>query len=156
MPRPRPSCHPLAHPDPGSGGVEQPPLADLDTGYRVSLRRGSGALPVIETSRQRQIGLARNFVGALAKAQYDSRIRDSLAAGFGRTRPNVASLLGLENDQAGQDAGGLVLALGRPDAAGADSTAQGCCPNVWTDRQWPASCQVRPTPTDTSSGTRSG
>ena len=69
------------------------------------------AAEVIETSRQRHVGLARNFVGALAKAQYDSRIRDSLAAGFRRTRPNVASLLGLGNDQAGQDAGGLVLAL---------------------------------------------
>jgi len=56
-------------------------------------------------------GLARNIVGARAKAQYDSRSRDSLAAGFGRTRPNVASLLGLGSDQAGQDAGGLVLAL---------------------------------------------
>ena len=32
-------------------------------------------------------------------------------AGFRRTRPEVASLLGLGRDQPGDDAGGLVLAL---------------------------------------------
>jgi AcrR family transcriptional regulator len=69
------------------------------------------ALEVIETGRRRHTGLAKNFVGAIAKAQHDSQIRDLLAAGFGRSRPNVASLLGLGGDQAGEDAGGLVLAL---------------------------------------------
>jgi hypothetical protein len=55
--------------------------------------------------------LARNFLGALAKAQHDPRVREILAAGFRRTRPEVAALLGLGSDQAGEDAGGLVLAL---------------------------------------------
>jgi AcrR family transcriptional regulator len=66
---------------------------------------------VIEATRQRHAGLARNFVGALAKAQYDPRVRETLAAGFRRTRPNIASILGLGSDQAGEDAAGLALAL---------------------------------------------
>jgi AcrR family transcriptional regulator len=69
------------------------------------------ASEVIERSRQRHAGLARNFVGALAKAQHDDRVRAILAAGFHRTRPNVASLLGLGADQAGEDAAGLLLSL---------------------------------------------
>jgi AcrR family transcriptional regulator len=91
-------------------------LADIDSRLgelesdqpAVRFRR---ALEVVETSRRRHIGLAKNFLGALAKAQHDRRIREMLAAGFQRTRPNVASLLGLGSDQAGEDAGGLVLAL---------------------------------------------
>ena len=69
------------------------------------------AAEVIETSRQRHTGLAQNFVGALAKAQHDPRIREMLAGGFRRTRPNVAALLGLGDDQAGEDAAGLVHSL---------------------------------------------
>jgi AcrR family transcriptional regulator len=69
------------------------------------------AAEVVEATRQRHTGLARNFVGALARAQHDSRIRELLAAGFHRSRPAVASLLGLGADQAGKDAAGLVLAL---------------------------------------------
>jgi AcrR family transcriptional regulator len=65
----------------------------------------------IETSRRRHAGLARNFIGALAKAQHDPRVRDLLADGFRRTRPEVAALLGLGGDQAGEDAAGLTLAL---------------------------------------------
>jgi AcrR family transcriptional regulator len=66
---------------------------------------------VIESTRERHAGLARNFVGALAKAQHDPRVRDLLAAGFRRTRPNVAALLGLGSDQAGEDAAGLIHSL---------------------------------------------
>jgi hypothetical protein len=69
------------------------------------------AAEVMEAGRRRHAGLARNFVGALGKAQHDRRIREMLAAGFRRTRPDLASLLGLGGDQAGQDAAGLVLAL---------------------------------------------
>jgi hypothetical protein len=61
---------------------------------------------IIAASRQRHLGLARNYVGALAKAQHDPRIRALLAEGFHHSRPNVASVLGLGGDQAG-----LVLAL---------------------------------------------
>jgi hypothetical protein len=65
---------------------------------------------VIETTRRRHSDLAKNFLAALAKAQHDPRVRGTLAAGFRRTRPEVASLLELGSDQAGQDAAGLVLA----------------------------------------------
>jgi AcrR family transcriptional regulator len=66
---------------------------------------------VIERTRRRHSGLARTFLAALAMAQHDERVRELIAAGFARTRPNVAALLGLGEDQAGEDAGGLVLAL---------------------------------------------
>jgi AcrR family transcriptional regulator len=66
---------------------------------------------VIEETRRNHAGLARNFLGALAKAQYDARVRELLTAGFSRTRGAVADLLGLGADQPGQDAAGLVLAL---------------------------------------------
>ena len=65
----------------------------------------------IAASRRRHTGLARNFIGALAKAQHDARVRQLLADGFRRTRPAVAALLGLGDDQAGEDAAGLTLAL---------------------------------------------
>jgi AcrR family transcriptional regulator len=84
-------------------------LGDLRSQTPAARYRRAGE--AIEASRQRHIGLARNFLGALAKAQHDPRIREMLAAGFHRTRPNVASLLGLGTDQAGEDAAGLVLAL---------------------------------------------
>jgi len=91
-------------------------LADIASGLgdlpsQTPAARFRRAAEVIETSRRRHTGLAKNFVGALAKAQHDTRIRELLAAGFHRSRPNVASLLGLGTDQAGQDAAGLVLAL---------------------------------------------
>jgi AcrR family transcriptional regulator len=78
---------------------------------QASAPRYRRAGEVIEATRQRHAGLARNFVGALAKAQYDPRVRETLAAGFRRTRPNIASILGLGSDQAGEDAAGLALAL---------------------------------------------
>jgi hypothetical protein len=55
--------------------------------------------------------VANNFIGALVKAQHDGRVRETLAAGFSRSRPAVAAPLGLGTDQAGEDSGGLVLAL---------------------------------------------
>lgn len=69
------------------------------------------AVEAVEASRQRYEGLARTFVVALAKAQYEPRVRETLAAGFDRTRPRLATVLGLGDDQAGRDAAGLALAL---------------------------------------------
>jgi len=69
------------------------------------------AWEMVERTRRRHTGLAKNFVGALAKAQHDPRIRARLAAGFHRSRPPVAVLLGLGDDEAGSDAAGLVLAM---------------------------------------------
>lgn len=91
-------------------------LAEVERGFaglrsptpRAKFRRAG---EVIDTSRRRHAGLVRNLFAALAKAQHDSRVREKLAAGFHKTRPAVAALLDLGEDQAGEDAGGLVLAL---------------------------------------------
>jgi AcrR family transcriptional regulator len=66
---------------------------------------------VVEQSRQRHSGLAKNYVAALAKAQHDPRMRSRLARGFRDARPNVAALLGLGDDETGEDAAGLALAM---------------------------------------------
>jgi AcrR family transcriptional regulator len=85
------------------------PLGDLAALAPAERYRRAGE--VLEATRQRHTGLARNFLGALAKAQHDPRVRELLADGFRRSRGEVAELLGLGDDQAGADAGGLVLAL---------------------------------------------
>jgi len=69
------------------------------------------AVELVEISRRQHAGLARNFIGAMARAQHDPRVRELLADGFRRTRPAVAALLGLGDDQAGDDAAGLTVAL---------------------------------------------
>jgi AcrR family transcriptional regulator len=69
------------------------------------------AVEIFDSTRRRHAGLARNFLGALAKAQHDPQVRELLTEGFRRTRPALASLLTLGEDQAAHDAAGLVLAL---------------------------------------------
>jgi AcrR family transcriptional regulator len=69
------------------------------------------ARAVLEDTQRRHAGLVQNFFAAVAKAPHDPRVRERLAAGIRRTRPAVATLLGLGDDQAGIDAGALVLAL---------------------------------------------
>ena len=81
-------------------------LAEEDAPER--LRR---SFELIEGSRREYVGLARNFVGALAKAQHDPRVRELLAAGFRRTRPNVAAALSLGKGQADEDAAGLIHSM---------------------------------------------
>lgn len=91
-------------------------LADIAAGLRglesepppARVRR---AAEVIEAGRERHAGLARTFVAALAKAQHDDRVRELLAAGFRRSRAEVAAELGIGSDQPGQDAAGLVQAM---------------------------------------------
>lgn len=82
-----------------------------DLAARTPAARYRLAGEAVEQSRQRYTGLARMFVVALGKAQHDPRVRATLAAGFHRTRPGLAAILGLGDDQAGRDAAGLVLAL---------------------------------------------
>ena len=84
-------------------------LGNLATQEPAERYRHAGE--VIDATRRRHAGLARNFLAALAKAQHDATVRELLSAGFRRTRPNVAALLGLGDDAAGEDAAGLVLAL---------------------------------------------
>jgi len=69
------------------------------------------AAKAIAATRREHAGLAKNFLGALARAQHDPRLRELLAEGFRGTRPRVAALLSLGSDQPGEDAGGLVHSL---------------------------------------------
>ncbi|MEV0713226.1 TetR/AcrR family transcriptional regulator [Asanoa sp. NPDC050611] len=73
--------------------------------------RFQAAISVVEQTRRDHEGLARTFLGAMAKAQHDERVRALLAEGFRRTRDDVARVLELGADAAGEDAGGLALAL---------------------------------------------
>jgi AcrR family transcriptional regulator len=66
---------------------------------------------LIETTRRRHEGLARNFLGALARAQHNAQVKDPLTEGFRRTRPTIAAALGLGDDRVGEDAAGLVHAM---------------------------------------------
>ena len=83
-------------------------LEGLSSAEPATRLRSAGE--IVDSTRRRHEGLARTFLAALARAQYDERVRGLLAAGFARTRPEVAALLGLGGDQAGEDAAGLVLA----------------------------------------------
>lgn len=73
--------------------------------------RFRAAFAVVADSRRHHEGLARTFLGAMAKASHDERVRELLTEGFRRTRGEVAIVLGLGTDAAGRDAAGLVLAL---------------------------------------------
>ena len=84
-------------------------LDDLEN--REPKARLRHAAEAIEASGRRHAGLARNFLGALARAQHDPRLRELLAEGFRKTRPSVAALLDLGSDGPGTDAGGLVHSL---------------------------------------------
>lgn len=84
-------------------------LGDLDDEPPAErLRR---AAELVAAGRDDRSGLTRNFLGALARGQHEPRIRELLAEGFRHTRPNVAAVLGLGADQAGEDAAGLVHAM---------------------------------------------
>jgi AcrR family transcriptional regulator len=86
--------------------------ADLgELAQRPSAERLRAAFELVERSRTHHAGLARNFVTALARAQHEPKIRRLLADGFRHTRPNVAGLLGLGSDQAGDDAAGLMHSM---------------------------------------------
>jgi AcrR family transcriptional regulator len=69
------------------------------------------AAAMIDASRERNHALESNFVGALARAQHDPRVRKRLAAGFRDARADVAAVLGLESSEPALDTAGLVLAL---------------------------------------------
>jgi AcrR family transcriptional regulator len=83
-------------------------LGDLES--KSAAERFRRASFVISETRQRHTGLAQTFFSALAKAPHDTVVRDQLAEGFRKTRPAVAALLELGEDQAGLDAAGLALA----------------------------------------------
>ena len=82
-----------------------------DVGPQSVATRFQRATQAVEATRRRHAGLARSYVAALARAQHDDEVKTLLATGFDRTRPELAALLGLGDDQEGRDAAGLVLAL---------------------------------------------
>ncbi|MGH3312445.1 MAG: TetR/AcrR family transcriptional regulator [Streptomyces sp.] len=82
-----------------------------DLADRTPEERYRAASEAVTGTRDSHTGLARHYVTALARAQHDASIRDTLAEGFRRTRPDVAALLGLGDDEEGRDAAGLALAL---------------------------------------------
>lgn len=84
-------------------------LADLPVSdASARLRR---AIEVVSTSAERHAGLARTFLAALANAPHDDRVRGPLAESYRESRSAVAGLIGLGNDQAGEDAAGLLIAV---------------------------------------------
>jgi AcrR family transcriptional regulator len=82
-----------------------------DLGAGTPRDRFRTALAVVEDGHRRHEALARTFLGALARAMHDERVRRLLAQGFRRSRGEVAEVLGLGADAAGEDAGGLALAM---------------------------------------------
>jgi AcrR family transcriptional regulator len=73
--------------------------------------RLSRAARTVEPGDRSRTGLAQNFMIALARAQHDTTIRKMLTDGVRRTRPAVTQLIGLGDDDTGQHAGGLLLAM---------------------------------------------
>jgi AcrR family transcriptional regulator len=69
------------------------------------------ATEAIEATRNRHAGLARNYLGALARSQHNPRVREILIDGFRRARENVATVLDLGTDDAAIDTAGLVHAM---------------------------------------------
>lgn len=84
-------------------------LARLDEAGPVERYRRAHA--VVDASRDRHTGLAKNLLSALAKALHDPQVRAMLADGFRKTRPALAATLRLGDDQAGHDAAGLILSM---------------------------------------------
>jgi AcrR family transcriptional regulator len=80
------------------------PLSDPS----ARLRR---AVEVVSMGAERHVGLARAFLAALASAPHDVRVRGPLAESYRESRVAVAGLIGLGEDEAGEDAAGLLLAL---------------------------------------------
>lgn len=69
------------------------------------------AARAVDATRADHEDVARAFVVALALGHHDQEVAVHLIEGFLHTRPRVARLLGLGEDDTGTDAGGLVHAL---------------------------------------------
>ena len=84
-------------------------LATLEAESPGDRVRKAAAL-AIEGRAARQ-GLARHLLGALARSQHDERVRAKLVEGYTRTRPELAAVLELGEDEVGADTAGLALAM---------------------------------------------
>jgi AcrR family transcriptional regulator len=66
---------------------------------------------LVAATRTSRMPLARAYVTALAMSLHDEPVRLTLAEGFRRARPALATVLGLGDDAEGADAAGLLLAM---------------------------------------------
>jgi len=83
-------------------------LADVPEGTpTVKLIR---AVELVDQTRERHKGLARNFLIALTRALYDEPTRRMLAESFGSARATVVRMLDLGEDRAAEDAATLLIA----------------------------------------------
>ena len=73
--------------------------------------RFRAAARLFETTTERHESLARNFLAALVRAQHDAPVKALLTEGFRHTRPDLAAVLRLGDDQIGEDTAGLVHAM---------------------------------------------
>ena len=85
-------------------------LTSLDSTLRPA-ERFLQALRTVDATRADHEAIARAFVVALARGHHDHEVAERLVEGFLHTRPRVASLLGLGDDDVGIDAGGVVHAM---------------------------------------------
>ena len=85
-------------------------LASVDGTVRPA-ERIQLALQAVDATRADHEAIARAFVVALARGHHDHEVAARLVEGFLHTRPRVASLLGLGDDDAGTDAGGVLHAM---------------------------------------------
>lgn len=69
------------------------------------------AAEAVESTRRNHGRLATSFVAALARAPHDPAVRSVIRRGVSRTRPEIARLIDLGEDEVGSDAGGLVLSM---------------------------------------------
>lgn len=69
------------------------------------------AAELVAATRTSRTPLARAYLTALAMSLHDDTVRLTLADGFRRARPALATVLGLGDDAAGADAAGLLLAM---------------------------------------------
>ncbi|MCD2442848.1 TetR/AcrR family transcriptional regulator [Agromyces sp. SYSU K20354] len=95
-------------------------LAELAAGLTTELDSVPGddpgarltrAAAMVTATRSARTPLTRAYTAAVAMSLHDDNVRHTLAEGFRRARPALAAVLGLGDDDAGQDAAGLLLAM---------------------------------------------
>ena len=81
-------------------------LANVEPGHRIV-----GLVEEVLATMQAKERLASAFLASLGAALHDPLVRTALSRSYARARPAVARLLGLEDDQAGELAATIALAV---------------------------------------------
>lgn len=81
-----------------------------ETAGELPAERLQHASEIVARTMERHIGLAHAFLAALARAPHDDRLRAALAESYRESTAEVASLLGLGDDEAALHAASLVIA----------------------------------------------